>query len=70
MSIVVETFIMCDSHASKECYENFGVDNRNAKADAQRKDAKNNGWKFDGKNDICPACQLAIKLQSPTNKNP
>lgn len=52
MSIVVETFLMCDI-----CYQNFGVDYRNRSGKQQRKAARNEGWVFSGGKDKCDICK-------------
>lgn len=62
MSIVVETFLMCDI-----CYQNFGVDNRNASGKEQRKNARNEGWIFSGGKDKCDVCKTGKVKQIPSN---
>jgi hypothetical protein len=51
MSVVVETFIMCD-----HCNCNFGIDTRGLTAAQHRKNAKKDGWTQQGKKDFCELC--------------
>ena len=52
MSIVIETFLVCD-----KCGENFGIDNRHQSGAAHRANAEQSGWILKGNKDICPNCQ-------------
>jgi hypothetical protein len=52
MALVIETFLTCDI-----CFSNFGVDDRHLNGTQQRESAKNNGWIYSGKKDMCPSCR-------------
>lgn len=56
MSLVIETFIMCDV-----CNKNFGVDNRYLNGTQQRESAKAHGWVYSGNKDYCPDCRAKRK---------
>jgi hypothetical protein len=53
MSVVKETFLICDGH----CGGNFGVDSRQLNAMQHRKNAKLNGWVYVANKDLCPNCR-------------
>lgn len=62
MSIVTETFLMCD-----HCFKNFGVDNRSQTAAQHRKNSRENGWKTGKRGkDYCDKCldKYYINLKS------
>jgi len=61
MSVVVETFLVCDGN----CGENFGIDFRSLTANEHRKIAKENGWICKNGKDYCPVC--AKKNSQPVN---
>jgi len=52
MSLVIETFVMCDS-----CGNNFGIDNRQRNGTQQRNAAKQHGWIYSGNKDLCNNCR-------------
>lgn len=56
MSVVKETFLMCDV-----CKETFGVDNRYRNAAEQRAAAKINDWQYSGNKDYCKNCRAKNK---------
>lgn len=56
MSLVIETFIICDV-----CHDNFGVDARHLNGGRQRASAKLNGWLYSGNKDYCPHCRAKRK---------
>jgi len=56
MSLVIETFIICDV-----CHVNFGVDMRHLNGYEQRGNAKINGWVYSGNKDYCPSCRAKRK---------
>lgn len=56
MSLVIETFIICDV-----CGDSFGVDSRNNTGTKQRTTAKSNGWIYSGNKDYCPNCRAKNK---------
>jgi len=56
MSVVKETFIICDV-----CFKNFGVDNRSRNAQEQRDAAKEEDWMYSGNKDYCPDCRAKNK---------
>jgi hypothetical protein len=56
MSLVIETFIICDV-----CCENFGIDMRHLNGSQQRASAKVNGWLYSGNKDYCPSCRAKRK---------
>lgn len=60
MSIVVETFLICDG-----CGKNFGIDNRERSSFTQRLHAKSNGWKAIRSKDYCPNCIKQGKPKKP-----
>lgn len=51
MSIVIETFLICDG-----CGENFGVDDRMQTGKTHRLRAKAEGWKVYNGKDFCSDC--------------
>ena len=53
MSIVVETFLLCDT---PECEGIYGVDNRWMTGKDHRESAKKEGWSFSKGKDYCPIC--------------
>jgi len=63
MSIVIETFLICDGH----CGENFGVDDRHETGKQHRENAKENGWKLIKNKDYCPLCAQKLKTNTTTN---
>lgn len=60
MSIVVETFLICDGH----CGQTFGVDNRHQSGQAHRANAKQDGWQVKNNKDYCPECIKVKKKQT------
>jgi hypothetical protein len=62
MSVVIETFIICDN-----CYVNFGVDNRSQTAKKHRENAKKDGWTQKGSKDYCDLCS---QLKHPLKQRP
>ena len=59
MAIVIETLLICDSHAAGEgCHGTYADgDAKHLRGWQQRKSAKNHdGWRYIGKKDICPPC--------------
>lgn len=57
MSIVIETFIMCDGG----CGYAHGVDDRSKTGKQQRESAKRDGWLFIKGRDYCPDCGVRRK---------
>lgn len=64
MSIVIETFLVCDGN----CGTNFGVDDRTQTGKTHRLRAKYNGWKVYNGKDYCPECLKLKRLERNTNQ--
>lgn len=63
MSIVVETFLICDG-----CNTNYGVDSRHLSAGAHRANAKQDGWKMKNGKDYCPECAEKLIRKTKVSK--
>jgi hypothetical protein len=61
MSLVIETFVSCDSGISPSCEENFGIDNRQRTGKQQREAMVKNGWVHHCHADYCPRCFAVLK---------
>jgi hypothetical protein len=56
MSLVIETFLICDT-----CRTMFGFDSRHRTGTEHRIDAKEEGWRYSGNKDYCPRCVKKTK---------
>lgn len=63
MSIVIETFLICDGH----CGTNYGVDNRHQSGQAHRANAKQEGWIVKNGKDYCPDCTRKLSKKNKSN---
>lgn len=65
MSIVIETFLLCDT---PQCGETYGVDNRWQTGRNHRIQAKKEGWSFIKGKDYCEKCTKNRKKINQPNE--
>ena len=60
MSVVIETFIVCDGRGTEDCLGQYGVDNRHLTGKQHREQFKADGWAHRDGKDYCPKCKTLL----------